>query len=274
MAENSSRYLNYAHTSQPMYLVHQECYPVFGVPSFSSSNQGLPFRMSPPMTLNQLCEDILQPSGLRSRISSAEESMLRIPQYTQEAKGPLVGNPQTQEKKCLQSQLQFETTATCQGTNFKNDAPIEPYYGGSQRVRKDSSHASNTCSTENSPSAGLKSESKKKMDTCKNRLCTCGLTKRQAHIVDKLLTSNNIEYLEQLRAYDYKIREKKLTSAGKSVFMYVCKFQGGCNKEFERSWNLLDHCRMHMGIKPYTCNQCGKSFTQKGNLNKHLITHN
>mmetsp|Transcript_25731 Transcript_25731/g.22834 ORF Transcript_25731/g.22834 Transcript_25731/m.22834 type:complete len:85 (+) Transcript_25731:151-405(+) len=40
-----------------------------------------------------------------------------------------------------------------------------------------------------------------------------------------------------------------------------------------RTWNLLDHIRMHYGIKPYQCNFCSRSFTQKGNMRKHLIQH-
>mmetsp|Transcript_20382 Transcript_20382/g.22762 ORF Transcript_20382/g.22762 Transcript_20382/m.22762 type:complete len:93 (-) Transcript_20382:35-313(-) len=30
---------------------------------------------------------------------------------------------------------------------------------------------------------------------------------------------------------------------------------------------------MHEGLKPYVCSICNKSFTQKGNLRKHLRLH-
>lgn len=53
---------------------------------------------------------------------------------------------------------------------------------------------------------------------------------------------------------------------------YICKYNG-CDKEFTKTWNLLDHVRMHEGIKPYKCSLCRKSFTQKGNLKKHLKQH-
>ena len=51
---------------------------------------------------------------------------------------------------------------------------------------------------------------------------------------------------------------------------YVCKYEN-CNKEFTKTWNLLDHVRMHEGIKPFACTLWGKTFTQKGNLKKHNI---
>ena len=51
---------------------------------------------------------------------------------------------------------------------------------------------------------------------------------------------------------------------------YVCKYEG-CNKDFNKTWNLLDHVRMHEGIKPFVCDIWAKSFTQKGNLKKHNI---
>lgn len=41
----------------------------------------------------------------------------------------------------------------------------------------------------------------------------------------------------------------------------------------ETTWNMLDHARMHKGIKPYKCPYCEKTFTQKGNMRKHAKLH-
>ena len=52
----------------------------------------------------------------------------------------------------------------------------------------------------------------------------------------------------------------------------VCKY-GWWNKEFKKSWDLLDHVKQHTGEKPYTCEICKKHFAQRGNLVKHRRLH-
>lgn len=66
----------------------------------------------------------------------------------------------------------------------------------------------------------------------------------------------------KIKVYDFE--------AHRHIITYVWDYEG-CGKEFNKTWNLLDHVRMHEGIKPYTCEICNKEFTQKGNLRKHMI---
>lgn len=77
--------------------------------------------------------------------------------------------------------------------------------------------------------------------------------------------------MQLLKDFQYAI-EHKISSKGRSNTVYVCKHEG-CNKEFMRTWNLLDHVRMHEGIKPNICPYCYKGFTQRSNLRKHLKIH-
>ena len=95
-------------------------------------------------------------------------------------------------------------------------------------------------------------------------------------------TSDNLEVkskmsksdknLELLKNFEYITETRTDETIGKDVIIYIWKHDG-CNKEFTRTWNILDHARVHMGVKPFTCNFCFKGFTQKGNLKKHLKTH-
>uniref|UniRef100_A0A7S3J6J6 C2H2-type domain-containing protein n=1 Tax=Euplotes harpa TaxID=151035 RepID=A0A7S3J6J6_9SPIT len=73
-----------------------------------------------------------------------------------------------------------------------------------------------------------------------------------------------------LTGFQYKIRLMKGGRKARRVF--VCKYDG-CEREFGKAWNFLDHARMHEGSKPYSCAHCGKDFTQKGNMLKHLRLH-
>lgn len=59
---------------------------------------------------------------------------------------------------------------------------------------------------------------------------------------------------------------------GRNVKKIVCMVPGW-GKAFDKKWNFKDHIRMHMGEKPYQCERCDKSFTQKGNLAKHMRQH-
>lgn len=46
-----------------------------------------------------------------------------------------------------------------------------------------------------------------------------------------------------------------------------------CKISFRLNFNLQVHMRIHSRTKPYTCNKCGKSFSQKSHLNTHAKSH-
>ena len=53
---------------------------------------------------------------------------------------------------------------------------------------------------------------------------------------------------------------------------YSCTFPG-CGMRFGYQGNLHKHYKgTHEGIKRYTCDHCGKGYTKKFNLNKHLAS--
>ena len=47
-----------------------------------------------------------------------------------------------------------------------------------------------------------------------------------------------------------------------------------CGKHFRDNASLRAHSRVHSGEQPFSCAICQKSFAQKGNMERHLKTHN
>ena len=78
--------------------------------------------------------------------------------------------------------------------------------------------------------------------------------------------------LEMLKDFPFSIEVRKNGVGSDPLTVYICQFEGW-NKEFTRTWNILDHARVHTGVKPFECEVWGKKFTQKGNLRKHTKTH-
>ena len=92
------------------------------------------------------------------------------------------------------------------------------------------------------------------------------------NIIQNKTSEVNLKNLEQLKNFPYDSEYRTNSKNGKTVLVYICKHDN-CGKEFLRTWNLLDHVRMHQGVKPYVCQFCSKSFTQRGNLRKHVYRH-
>lgn len=64
------------------------------------------------------------------------------------------------------------------------------------------------------------------------------------------LTKSKVN-MKLLQNYNCKI-EKRKNGKGGVTTVYICKYNN-CNKEFTRTWSIIDHVRMHEGVRPYKC---------------------
>ena len=62
-----------------------------------------------------------------------------------------------------------------------------------------------------------------------------------------------------LKNYQCRIEERRNERGGITTY-YICKYEG-CSKEFTRTWSIIDHVRMHEGVRPYVCKFCSRSYS-------------
>lgn len=101
---------------------------------------------------------------------------------------------------------------------------------------------------------------------------TCANTNPRRIYSEKTQLTKNDMNLIMLKGFPYssKLINDNVTEA--DTVTYTCHYEN-CEKEFNRSWNLLDHARKHLKVKPFACRYCSRCFTQKGNMQKHEKTH-
>ncbi len=58
----------------------------------------------------------------------------------------------------------------------------------------------------------------------------------------------------------------------KKPMVYKC-YYAGCNAEYARKTNLMDHLNKHIGVKKYLCDLCGATFFMRRSLYSHYETH-
>ena len=83
------------------------------------------------------------------------------------------------------------------------------------------------------------------------------------------------KFAVELKNFDkswYEVESRNSQIKKDPLKIYTCKVNNW-GKEFKRIQNLVMHLRVHFNVKNYFCQFWTKSFTQKGNLEKHMKQH-
>lgn len=77
---------------------------------------------------------------------------------------------------------------------------------------------------------------------------------------------------DPLKGHKYELKFEYNATSKRSRRILIWKYDN-CNKEFVKTWNIVDHFRIHTKESPFWCKICNKEFTQRGNLRKHMDKH-
>lgn len=89
---------------------------------------------------------------------------------------------------------------------------------------------------------------------------------------DNISQGEGVPLLEKLKGHPCKTEHVYNPSTKRMNKIITCLYPN-CGKKFNKTWNILDHFKVHTGDKPYKWKNCKKTFSQKGNLTKHLKLH-
>ena len=97
----------------------------------------------------------------------------------------------------------------------------------------------------------------------------CNSENSKAHSPRKIEDGQDFD---PLKGHKYELKFEYNAESKRSRRVLIWKYEN-CNKEFIKTWNIVDHFRIHTKESPFSWKFCNKEFTQRGNLRKHLEKH-
>lgn len=93
------------------------------------------------------------------------------------------------------------------------------------------------------------------------------LKSQLSHFNDWPLPSSATDEKPNLRT------SRSISTTSSRAKTHFCDYSD-CDKAFSRPSLLTEHQHaVHLGLKPFECNQCDKSFSRKTHLERHLLSH-
>lgn len=78
---------------------------------------------------------------------------------------------------------------------------------------------------------------------------------------------------DPLKGHNYEIKFEYNAESKRSRRIMVCKYNN-CNKEFIKTWNIVDHFRFHTNKDSFTCPICKRNdFKEEGEFYEHKLKH-